>query len=96
MAEYPLGAVIRLSANFKTNNVNSDPTTVAVTIKTPLGEVTTLTYGVSNAVIRDSIGNYYYNYTPTLEGRYGFRWVGTGNNIGANETTFDVRESLFN
>ena len=96
MPQYPLGAVIRLSANFKTNNTNSDPTTVSVTVKTPLGVKTTLVYGTDQAVVRDSIGNYYYNYAPAIEGRYAFRWSGTGNNIGANETTFDVSESLFN
>jgi hypothetical protein len=68
MPQYPLGAVIRLSANFKTNNVNVDPSTVSITVKTPLGVKTTLVYGTDQAVVRDSVGNFYYNYQPAVEG----------------------------
>ncbi len=96
MAEYTLGTVVRVTGTFKTNNVVADPSAVTVTIKTPLGVETTLTYGVDNAVVRSSTGIYYYNYTPALEGRYAFRWAGTGTNAGAEEGTFDVKESLFN
>ena len=73
-----------------------DPAIVTLKIKTPVGIVTTLVQGVDAGMTKDSVGDYSYQYTPELEGRFAFRWEGSGTNIGAGEDFFDVRESQFN
>ncbi|NBW17052.1 MAG: hypothetical protein EBR82_54655 [Caulobacteraceae bacterium] len=96
LPEYTLGEVVQLGVNFKRNNADVDPAVVRLKIKTPVGVVTTFVQGVDAGMTKDSVGDYYYQYTPELEGRYAFRWEGTGSNSGAGEDNFDVKESQFN
>ncbi|MGE0722817.1 MAG: hypothetical protein AB7O45_00505 [Alphaproteobacteria bacterium] len=85
---YDLGDVVRLEATF-TNTAGTavDPSTVALTVKPPSGANETPT--PSNP----SVGTYRYDYTPTLEGLYRYRFVGTGSNAGAEEGHFTVKKS---
>lgn len=96
MAEYALGNIIRLSANFKNGGTDVDPSIVTASVKTPLGVTLSYTYGSDAELVKDSVGDYSLTYTPTAEGRHSVRFIGTGLYASANETTFDVRESAFN
>lgn len=96
MPEYQLGDVIKLSANFQNNSVDVDPSAVTLKVKSPVGTISSYVYGTDSELVKDSVGDYSLNYTPSLEGRYAFRWVSTGTNAGADEGFFDIAESQFN
>lgn len=96
MPEYALGTIVKLSANFKSAGVDVDPGTVQLIVKSPLGVTTTFLYGTDAELVKDSIGDYSLLYTPTSEGRYSYRFLATGSYAGANESFFDIRESVFN
>jgi hypothetical protein len=93
---YDIGDVVRLSANFNDTTQDVDPAGVTFKIKTPVGTVVTLVYGVDGAVVKDSTGDYHVDYEPPVEGTYYYRAVGTTTNKGAAESRFVVRESRFN
>lgn len=93
---YDIGDVVRLSANFNDTTQDVDPAGVVFKIKTPVGTVVTLTFGVDAAVVKSSTGDYYVDYEPTTEGIYYYRAAGTTTNKGAAEGRFVVRESRFN
>jgi hypothetical protein len=46
--------------------------------------------GVSNAAVRDSVGQYHFDFTPTEAGRFHWRWVGTGSVSAATEGFIEV------
>ena len=50
----------------------ADPTAVTLAIKDPAGAKT------APSPVKDSVGNYHYDYTPTLPGQYGYAFAGTG------------------
>lgn len=72
-----------------------DPTLVRVFLRLPDGTESILTYGVDGAVIKDSVGNYHYDWSLTVEGSHCYRWVGTGAAVAAGEKTFRVLASCF-
>jgi hypothetical protein len=83
---------IRLGATFAVSGVNTDPTTVSVTIRDPNGTSTTYTYA-DDEVQKSATGVYYYDYTPTVGGTYTYEWVGTGTAAGREPGAFHVRPS---
>ena len=96
MANYTLGNVIKLAANFKSGGADVDPTTVTFKVKTPVGLITSYTYGTDPEIVKDSTGDYYVHFTPTIEGRHVYRFASATTYIAAEESTFDVVESQFN
>jgi hypothetical protein len=70
-----LGAPIHLTASF-TDATNSpvDPSTVTLWLNLPDGTTT------SFPAVKDAVGKYHYDYTPTLVGTYDFWFAGTGSN----------------
>lgn len=96
MPEYALGSVIKMSAKFQASAVDVDPAQVQAHVKTPLGTTLSYTYGSDAELVKDSVGDYTLSYTPTVEGRHSFRFVGVGTYAGAEESYFDIRESQFN
>lgn len=85
MIEIPLGQAIRLTAAF-INPAGSaaDPTTVTFTYGVkdesppPKPTGSAHVYLTDVAVIRDSTGNYYYDFVPAAPGDYIWHCVGTG------------------
>lgn len=81
---------IRVSVEFLANSVDTDPTTVKCFYKNPTGVVTTLTYGVDNALVKDATGKYHVDIFATTTGVWYYRFEGTGALIGANESAFSI------
>lgn len=70
-----IGGPVHLTATFAdATNVPVDPTTVTVTITDSAGVVTT------NAAVKDSTGDYHYDFTPVLSGIHQYYFTGTGSN----------------
>lgn len=82
-----LGAPTRLtSATFydPTNTTAVDPASVTVSITDPTG---TPVVGSPFAAVKDSVGNYHYDFTPTtLSGVYQFAFIGSGANASTQRT----------
>lgn len=92
---YDIGDVARLSSAF-TNAAGAaaDPTTVTVKVRPPSGEIITRTYAASE-VVKDSTGNYHFDYTILEEGVHYYKYYGTGSVIAAEESSFEVQTSEF-
>lgn len=89
-AEYYIGQRLRWTVTV-TNAAGSavDPSGgVTITVQDPSGAETTP--GVTNA----AVGTYYAEFTGDAAGTWKLRAVSVGDQIGALETYFDIRESL--
>lgn len=94
MATYPAGDVARLSVTFTLSGVNTDPTSVTLSVKVPSGTTTSYIYG-SSAIVKDATGQYHYDLTLATSGLYEYRWVGTGTVTAANESSLFAGPSNF-
>jgi len=95
MNAYDSGDVVRMTVAFTNQSGTAvDPGAVAVKVKSPLGVKTTYNYP-ADGVIKDSTGNYHFDIEPTVQGVWTYRWEGTIANKGAEENSFQVRESAF-
>lgn len=92
---YDVGDSVRLSVNFcdAINFGAVDPTGVQLLIKTPDGVQSTQSY--PSTVVKDSTGNYHFDYSLTQNGWYWYRWQGTGAFPSAVEGSFLVKPSHF-
>jgi hypothetical protein len=88
MASYSTGNVIRLSVAFTVNGAAADPSTVSVAIVQPNGATATVTY--PTGIVKDSVGAYHYDFTPTVQGPHNYRWTGTGTAAAAGASSFIV------
>jgi hypothetical protein len=96
---YYLGARVLIRGAYEDmlNNVWVDPPGVACQLRKPDGTVTEYAYDTGNGPVqRASLGNYYY-LTPATDqpGEWHYRWDSTGENTGAYEGRFEVKESQF-
>jgi hypothetical protein len=91
---YITGAVVRVSAPFRTSGVAVDPTTVQAKIRTPDGTVTTYTYGTDSQLVKDSTGNYHVDVTTTADGTHTVRFSSTGVGAAADEVAFFTRSQF--
>lgn len=85
---FQVGDKIRLSAQFSDiNGAASDPGGVLCKVREPSGTVTTYTYGVDAALVKDSTGNYHLDHLTTLAGRhvYGFYGITSGQAVAEGE-----------
>ena len=88
---YDVGDVVRMTGTFAQNGTATDPSTVAIQIRTPVGAVVTYTYGTDAEVVKSSTGVFYADYTVTGSGQHWYRWVSTGTGAAAEEGHFEVR-----
>jgi hypothetical protein len=72
-----------------------DPTTVKFKYEPPGGAETTLTYGSSPELTKQSTGRYQAAIDLNVAGTWGFRWETTGTYKGADEFTRQVEPSQF-
>ena len=84
MATYTIAQLVHLTAAFTVSGVATDPTTTTLTIKDPAGVVTT------PAPVRDSTGNFHYDFLATLAGTHWYTFVGTGTCAGAGQAVFNI------
>lgn len=93
MTIYDIGDSARLSIAFTDRSGSpADPSTVAVTVRTPRGTVTTYTYA-GGQVSRSGTGAYYFDVTATEAGSWIYRWAGTGALAVAESGRFEVRRN---
>jgi hypothetical protein len=92
---YDIGDSVRLSVNFcdAINFAAVDPTGIQLLLKTPDGVESTRSY--PSLVLKDSTGNYHFDYAIEQSGRYWYRWQGTGAYPSAVEGYFVVKPSQF-
>lgn len=88
---------VRLEINLQVDGVDTDPTTLALTVRAPSGTETTYTYSAgSTVVVKTSAGDYYCDVTPDEPGRWWWRWVSTGTTTAdASEGNFLVQDAPF-
>ena len=88
--KYTKGTLVRMQASFSVvGGSASDPTTVAASVKDPTGALS------SPQVVRDGIGAYHADFTPSLPGVHYYRFTGTGGLTVAAEGAFVVVLSNF-
>lgn len=87
MNAYDTGTLVRLTATFTVNGVDTDPTTVTGSVRAPDGTSTPLT------VAKDSVGVYHADFTASVAGLHWYRFAGTGTVVAAEEKTFYVEAS---
>jgi hypothetical protein len=86
-----IGDLIRLSGTFADLNGNLlDPTVVTLSIKESSGVVASFQYGRDAFVVRESVGKYYMDFAPNMEGLHTYRFAGSGAVTAAEEKMFYV------
>ena len=85
MSTYDVGDLVTLNFTVSVSNVLTDPTAITLSILAPDQTTTT------PVPVRDSLGTYHYDLTPTLAGTYRYRWVTTGIAQTAQDGSVDVR-----
>lgn len=87
MNKYDVGDTVRTSASFTdADDAPADPTTVAVRVRKPDGQL------VTGSPTKDSTGAYHYDVVPDQAGNWYYRYIGTGTIVTQQETGFYVRE----
>ena len=97
MNSYDVGDLVRLTATFTNSaGVVTDPTAVTCLLKLRyvIGSTAT-TYTYPANITKDSTGVFHVDVTPTTEGIWDYRWVGTGTVQAAVEGAFNVPNSEF-
>src|SRR5688572_3402454 len=92
--------LVRLDATFRNRaGALTDPTAVYLLIKTPQpngGEYFQYVYNSGdNVIVRVNTGMFYANFTPTVAGKFEYRWESTGTAQAAGESSFSVDSSVF-
>jgi len=73
-----------------TPRVLADPTTLRVIIGRPISSALAYTYPTDAQVVRDGVGLYHVDYTPTEAGLYQIRGEATGLIVAAEQASFPV------
>lgn len=95
MTDVQLGDEQRLSAAFKTAADGSpvDPTGITLTIQPPNGSADTVAIWPAGTIVKDSVGNFHYDFTPMIAGVWQFRWVASGSVVAQLGGSFNVLAS---
>lgn len=98
MNQYTNGTGVQVSTQFTDQGGNpTDPVpNVQLVVLDPSGNEITYTYNVDAEIVRTSIGAYYGNLLPTLDGIWTYRWVGAVNINAAAEAQFSVNSLVLN
>lgn len=92
MPDLNTGDTIRLKATFSVLDVNTDPTTVSLTVQSPAGVETTYTYAAS--ITKQATGIYYKDVALSEAGYWTYEWTGTGAVASVQGNRLYVRNSL--
>jgi len=93
--KYDYGQAIKVSATFKNDaGAPTDPGTITLKVKGPDAVIQTYTYGAAQ-VTRESAGVYSKVITLNQEGRWYYRYEGTGTVQAAEEKDVLVVDSAF-
>lgn len=83
-----LGSVVPLTFTTSVDGTATDPTSISLLVRDPTGATTNFT------PLRDDVGSYHYDFTPTLPGQFLYRWVATGVAAGALDGSFLVEDAF--
>jgi hypothetical protein len=83
-----LGDLVTLTFTTSVAGILTDATSVSLLVQDPSAATTTYT------PVRDSVGTYHYDYTPTVAGTYLYRWLATGAAQDAQDGSFLVQPAL--
>ncbi len=89
---YDPGTEIRLSCRFEREGSLKDPTSVTCKVRAPDGQTTTYTY--PNDIVRDDVGRYHLDLTPTYAGIWTVKWIAIGEVTATTEHTFRTRKQV--
>ncbi len=92
MPDLNTGDTIRLKAVFSVLDVNTDPSTVSLTVQSPAGVETTYTYSAS--ITKEATGIYYKDVSLNESGYWVYEWTGTGTVASVQGNKIYVRGSL--
>jgi hypothetical protein len=84
---FPIGDTIKISAEFRVDDVLTSPATVTILLEEPDGVDVTLTE------TEDSTGKWSAPHVPDQSGYYRFKVTATGSAAGVREGTFYVATS---
>lgn len=84
------GQLVRIEADFFSDNVLTDPTTIEVKVWSS-GSTTELTLALAD-ITKDATGQYSHQFTPADIGIYTYRVKAGGTVIGAASRKFEVRD----
>ena len=91
MSEYNVGDKRRLTGTFTDlAGALDDPTVITFRIKEPDGTITSHASG-GGIVTNISLGVWYVDFTITQEGIHNYEFIGTGDVVTAEESSFRVR-----
>ena len=95
MNAYPYGSRINIQATFRNPLTSAlvDPVTVTARVRRPNGPTTVYTYPAT--ITKVSAGIYRTAHTTDMPGNWHYRWEAGGTPIGAGETYFYIRDSLW-
>jgi hypothetical protein len=71
----------------------SDPGTLRLLVRGPLGASESHTYGGDAVIVRDGVGRYHAHIPLTAVGFWSFRWESDAPSPGAGECSLAVRKS---
>jgi hypothetical protein len=96
MSNYERGDLVRIYCTFTDlSTVNTDPTTVTLSVLPPSGTVVTYTYAAAE-IVKSATGIFYYDLSLTTVGTWRYRWVGTGTVVTATpDQTITVQSTVF-
>jgi len=92
MPEFDINDTVTLRVDFKVGDVLTDPTTIALSVTDPSGNVDAYTYALSQ-VTRDATGKYSKALTADEAGEWATTWTGTGACAASSTRRFAVRRA---
>lgn len=90
--EYDFGQTVKVSGQFKVDDVLTDPTTITLTVITPAGVSTDYTYAAAQ-VTKDATGVYSKSVVGNEVGEWIYKWTGTGAVAAVGQARFAVRRA---
>lgn len=94
MATYDKGDLIVIAASWQNEaGAYVDPTTITLKIQDPTGHITNHVYGTSN-IIKTATGRYRLEFQATIQGKYSYRWEGTGAATATGQSGFFCEDRL--
>jgi len=94
VATYRPDGVLVLEVTFEVGGVETDPTALTLTVRSPDGASTDYVYLTDVEVVRDSAGVFHADIPAPDDGPWAWRWEGTGAAAGVDEGVFFVERSL--
>lgn len=93
MNTYDVGDLVRVSAEFRDDSdALADPTAVELKFRTPAGVVTTWQVEAGE-IVKDATGKYHADINITANGRWAYKFIGTGAVQAVEEAGLFVKKS---